>query len=36
MVKMKPLDTRDYLKIAAIVGIIVVPLIVGLYVQHNP
>ena len=28
--KMQPLHGKDYLKVAAIVGIIVVPLIVGL------
>ncbi len=36
MVKRKPLVFRDYLKIAAMACIIVVPLLVGLYVQQNP
>lgn len=30
--EMKPLNARDYVKVAAIIGIIVIPLLVGLSV----
>jgi len=31
--EMQPLKPRDYLKVAAIVGIIVIPLVFGLMIQ---
>ena len=32
----KPLEPRDYLKILAIAGVVVGPLVFGLYVQNMP
>lgn len=36
MVKIKPLEPKDYLKLIAIAGIIVGPILFGLYIQQNP
>jgi len=34
MGRFKPLDKKDYLKIAAIAGIVIIPLLIAIYAQN--